>query len=150
MARKLIVASRVARATEASVATVLCAIFASGCSELRSPLVAPEGPADVVATLSEAPVEPVATPPEAVERELPPARGRGTSIGIRCADIHCAAGLPAVIIDGVLRDNWPPALEWRDIDHFEIFKGQAAVFLFGEVGANGVIEITTKAGARDR
>jgi TonB family protein len=55
---------------------------------------------------------------------------------------------PLIVIDGViLAPGTPmPDLDTDDIERVEVVKGAAAARLYGDRGANGVIQITTKEG----
>lgn len=49
-----------------------------------------------------------------------------------------------MVIDGVIQASDAQDLEALDIESIEVLKGAAAAELYGERGANGVIQITTK------
>ena len=51
---------------------------------------------------------------------------------------------PLVLVDGIERDL--SYVDPNEVDHVSILKDAAAVALYGNKGANGVIEITTKRG----
>ena len=57
---------------------------------------------------------------------------------------------PLIVIDGVISDaTGLSELGTLDIDHVTIVRGARAHETYGEKAGHGVIEITTKAGARD-
>ncbi|WP_420449226.1 TonB family protein [Candidatus Palauibacter sp.] len=58
---------------------------------------------------------------------------------------------PLIVIDGVIQSEGASMsdLGALDIDHVEVVKGPQAVELYGERARNGVVEITTKAGAAE-
>ena len=58
---------------------------------------------------------------------------------------------PLIIVDGVIQSEGTSLgdLQALDIGHVEIVKGDRAVEMYGERARNGVVEITTKAGAAD-
>lgn len=55
--------------------------------------------------------------------------------------------LPLVVVDGKVTDKQVTDLNTFDIKQVDVFKGDAAVTRWGNLAANGVIEITTKNGA---
>ena len=56
---------------------------------------------------------------------------------------------PLIVIDGVIQAPGTPVedLDPDDIESVEVIKGAAAARLYGDRGANGVVQITTKSGA---
>ena len=60
-------------------------------------------------------------------------------------------GAPLIVVDGITLSEGTSLgdLQALDIDHVEVIKGAAAIELYGERAANGVIEITTKDGAAE-
>ncbi len=54
---------------------------------------------------------------------------------------------PLIVVDGVPMENALQQLDSNDIENFKILKDVAATALYGSRGSNGVIIITTKAGA---
>lgn len=55
-----------------------------------------------------------------------------------------SSSTPLVLVDGIERDL--SYVDPNEVDHVSILKDAAAVALYGNKGANGVIEITTKRG----
>lgn len=58
---------------------------------------------------------------------------------------------PLIIVDGVIQSEGASMedVQALDIDRVEIVKGERAIELYGERASNGVVEITTRAGAAD-
>lgn len=54
---------------------------------------------------------------------------------------------PLYVIDGVVFDKLPTDLDQNDMQNIQVLKDAAATALYGSRGANGVVIITTKAGA---
>ncbi len=93
------------------------------------------------------------------------ASGAGARIRIRGGNSLSNSNEPLLIIDGVRINNDPNSssldvggqypsrindLKAEDIENVEILKGPAATGLYGTQAANGVIQVTTKRGARGR
>ncbi len=91
--------------------------------------------------------------------------GGSTRITIRGNNNFDGENQPLIVIDGVQIENTPgltsvkSGQDWgsalnninpSDIETFNVLKGGAASALYGSRGANGVIEITTKKGKRQK
>ncbi|HST60595.1 MAG TPA: hypothetical protein VLK84_17985 [Longimicrobium sp.] len=51
--------------------------------------------------------------------------------------------MPLYVVDGVMMDALPEALDAMDVDRIEVIKGAAAVRMFGSRAEHGVILVTT-------
>lgn len=128
-----------------SMMIALCPLGSAACAHdgMLTPELAPEPEPVPVITL-----EP--------ERVLTGARtvvATGTvTAGFRCGISSIPpGGVPLYVVDGVMLDSIPAALDPGSIDRIEVVKGAAAVRMFGSRAEHGVILITTGPGqARSR
>ena len=74
--------------------------------------------------------------------------GSGASVRIRGIGSINASSNPLVILDGVPYEGSLNAINNSDVESINILKDASAAALYGARGANGVIIITTKSGAR--
>ncbi len=72
--------------------------------------------------------------------------GSGLSLSIRGTRSIAAQNPPLVIVDGIRYDG-PLDVNPNDIASMEVLKDATATAIYGSLGANGVILITTKSGA---
>jgi len=54
---------------------------------------------------------------------------------------------PLIVLDGVVYEGTLSLLAPQDIERVDVLKGEAAFEVYGDAGADGVVEITTKEGA---
>jgi len=74
--------------------------------------------------------------------------GESASIRIRGqGSINMDAG-PLIVVDGVFYDGGINSINAADIESFQVLKDASATAIYGARGANGVIIITTKRGAK--
>lgn len=76
--------------------------------------------------------------------------GEGASIIIRGIGSINAVSTPLYVVDGIPYDGSLSSLNPADIETMTVLKDASAGALYGARGANGVIVITTKKGAKDR
>ncbi|WP_052305767.1 SusC/RagA family TonB-linked outer membrane protein [Pseudopedobacter saltans] len=76
--------------------------------------------------------------------------GGDVSIRIRGGSSIKADNEPLLVIDGFTSDEGFSSLNPADIESIEVLKDAGATAIFGSRGANGVIMVTTKAGAKGK
>ena len=116
-----------------------------GAATIDTVRLAPSAPADTARAASD---------PTARTRSLPPAGGERTIGGIlpqgRVTLAPAGTGNAIYVIDGERLSDGDArlkSLDPKEIDSIEVLKGAAAASLYGEAAKDGVIRITTKAGA---
>ncbi|HYW13337.1 MAG TPA: TonB-dependent receptor plug domain-containing protein, partial [Longimicrobium sp.] len=112
---------------------VLLLLGSAACAHdgMLAPEVAPE-PREAALTAAP-PSEPAATP-----------AGRSVLLRICGTRFSAPGGLPLYVVDGVMLDSLPEALDPMDIDRIEVVKGAAAVRLYGPRAEHGLVQITTR------
>lgn len=78
------------------------------------------------------------------------APGSGTTVRIRGGNSINASNEPLFVIDGFIGGGDLNTINPSDIESIEVLKDASATAIYGSRGANGVILITTKRGARER
>ena len=76
------------------------------------------------------------------------APGAGISVRVRGVSSLYSGNDPLYIIDGVQVDGGLNAISPNDIDNIVILKDAASTAIYGSRGANGIVLITTKKGAK--
>ncbi|HEX6751701.1 MAG TPA: TonB-dependent receptor plug domain-containing protein [Longimicrobium sp.] len=68
---------------------------------------------------------------------------------VRASEGASVSARPMVIVDGKVytTENGVPEIDAAQIANIEVLKGDAATRVYGQAGANGVVIITTRAGA---
>ena len=74
--------------------------------------------------------------------------GTGSSVIVRGVGTINAGATPLYVVDGIPYDGDINAIPMQDIESMTVLKDAAAAALYGARGANGVILVTTKKGAR--
>ncbi len=77
------------------------------------------------------------------------APGGGISVRIRGANSILGGNEPLYVVDGFIGGIGLDAINPNDIESIEILKDASATAIYGSRGANGVVIITTKRGAKD-
>ncbi len=75
--------------------------------------------------------------------------GTGSTVLVRGVGTINASASPLYVVDGVPYDGDINAIPMQDIESMTVLKDAAAGALYGARGANGVILVTTKKGARN-
>jgi hypothetical protein len=93
----------------------------------------------------------VAAPPQVVE-EASPTLKASPAVVMRCGgSLSARSGNPLFIIDGVpASDEALARLDPRQIEFIEILKGESLAAAYGRLHPDGIVIITTRAGASRR